>query len=170
MNCSKENFYEYGESIGIKSEDLKKLLDLAKNEIEDSKSIIPEKILQKDDLRIDRHGLTVGSLKKSIEESGLPDDAFVLTERVEDVYYERHGWSVYLKEGHHFHSVLSMNEKMRKEIERREKGFEPEYPGIEDPNEHICEDENFLNEMKDQYTPAWCSFSDEGFLFINLHY
>lgn len=43
--------------------------------------------------------LTVGKLRKFLEEhSELPDDALVLTQRVEDKYYEKNGWGVVLKE------------------------------------------------------------------------
>ena len=45
--------------------------------------------------------LTVGRLKKFLENNpDLPDDALVLTQRVEDKYYEENGWGVVLKEGY----------------------------------------------------------------------
>jgi hypothetical protein len=34
--------------------------------------------------------LTVGELKKYLED--YPDDALAVSQRVEDVYYEKHGW------------------------------------------------------------------------------
>ena len=44
--------------------------------------------------------LTIGKLRKFLQEHPeLPDYALVLTQRVEDVYYEQHGWGVVLKEG-----------------------------------------------------------------------
>jgi len=36
------------------------------------------------------HYLTVGELKKIIK--NIPDDARVLYERIEDVYFQEHGW------------------------------------------------------------------------------
>ena len=45
--------------------------------------------------------LTVGKLKEFINSHNLPDDAKVLIQRGEDVYYEKHGWGVYLEEGEH---------------------------------------------------------------------
>ena len=42
--------------------------------------------------------LTVGRLKEFLNEHNLPDDAKVVVERVEDSYYEKGGWGVYLKE------------------------------------------------------------------------
>lgn len=37
--------------------------------------------------------MTVGWLKKFIKENNIPDDAQIFVERVEDVYFEKHGWS-----------------------------------------------------------------------------
>jgi hypothetical protein len=42
--------------------------------------------------------LTVGKLKDFLSRHDFPDDAKVLVQRVEDIYYENHGWGVYLKE------------------------------------------------------------------------
>ena len=45
-----------------------------------------------------KHYLTVGQLKKQLED--YPDDALVVAERVEDVYYEEHGWQTLKKPNH----------------------------------------------------------------------
>lgn len=37
--------------------------------------------------------LTVGKLKKYIEENKLPDDALILYQRIEDFYFNKNGWS-----------------------------------------------------------------------------
>lgn len=37
--------------------------------------------------------MTVGWLKKFIEENNIPDDSEILVERVHDVYYTKYGWS-----------------------------------------------------------------------------
>lgn len=42
--------------------------------------------------------LTVKKLKEFINEQQLSDDAMIVIQRVEDVYYEKHGWQVYTKE------------------------------------------------------------------------
>lgn len=44
------------------------------------------------------HYLRVGDLKKQLE--NYPDDALVVAQRVEDVYYERHGWQTIDKPDH----------------------------------------------------------------------
>ena len=36
--------------------------------------------------------LTIGDIRKYLETHNPPDDAIVLVERVEDVYFEKHGW------------------------------------------------------------------------------
>jgi len=45
--------------------------------------------------------LTVGDLKAFLSKYDLPDNAKIMIQRVEDVYYEKHNWAVYLKEGEH---------------------------------------------------------------------
>ena len=117
------------------------------------------------------HFLTVGQLREFLENNkNIPDDAKVLVQRVEDVYYEKHGWGVVLKEGEHYHSHLEMNKNMREEIERRARGEEPHY-AIDDPNEAIMSDED-LEMIKEQYHPAWCcvKYKEDKHLYIDLHY
>ena len=46
--------------------------------------------------------LTVGDLRKYLETHNPPDDAIVLVERVEDIYFEKHGWETTKK----VHSIL----------------------------------------------------------------
>lgn len=41
------------------------------------------------------HYLTVGRLKEYLE--SYPDDTLVVSQRVEDVYYEKHGWETIKK-------------------------------------------------------------------------
>lgn len=48
-----------------------------------------------------REFLTVGGLKEFLYKHNLPNDSKVVIQRVEDVYYEKHNWGVYLKEGEH---------------------------------------------------------------------
>lgn len=55
------------------------------------------KEISKDGLKKYDDYLTVGKLKDFLNRYNLPDDANVVIQRVEDVYYEKHGWGVYLK-------------------------------------------------------------------------
>jgi hypothetical protein len=45
--------------------------------------------------------LTVGDLKEFLNKNNFPDDSKVLIQRIEDVYYEKLKWGVYLKKGEH---------------------------------------------------------------------
>jgi hypothetical protein len=113
--------------------------------------------------------LTVGRLKKFLENNpDLPDDALVLTQRVEDKYYEENGWGVVLKEGFWYHAFNENNIRMADEILRRENGEEPEYD-IEDPSKAITE---LNDENKEQYHPAFSClrYNDDNNLYIDLHY
>ena len=137
--------------------------------------------------------LTVGVLKKFIEENNLPDDAPVIVERVEDRYYEGNdisgmagcpdtedgiyppgsksdGWGVYLKKGDSYYDVETMNIRMKDEINRRKNGEPGKFPKIEDPQKYIIElDDN----LKTQYHPVWCPVfykDDPDVLFLDLHY
>ena len=47
------------------------------------------------------HYLTVGGLKEFLNKHKLPVSAKVVVQRIEDVYYEKYNWGVYLKEGEH---------------------------------------------------------------------
>lgn len=116
-----------------------------------------------------RYGLKVGDLRKFLDENpGLSDDAPVLVERIEDFYFEKNGWGVYLKEGESYHDIKSMNERMNEEIERRARGEEPHY-GMEDPSKYIRE---LTDEDMNQYIPTWCCviYTGDDALFIDLHY
>lgn len=152
------------------------------------------KIKKEDLYRYTEKGfLTVGRLKKFIQEQNLPDDAPVVVQRIEDRYYEGNdisgmrgcpdtedgiyppgsrseGWGVYLKEGEAYRSVEMMNAKMEEEIIRRENGSPEEFPMIKDPKEYIIEPGD---EFKDQYHPVWSPVlyrDDKDILFLDLHY
>jgi len=43
--------------------------------------------------------LTVGGLQAFIKEHNLPENAPVVIQRIEDIYYKKHGWDVYPKPG-----------------------------------------------------------------------
>ena len=139
-------------------------------------------------------GLTVGRLRKFLNDNNLPDDAKVLVQRVEDSYYEGSdisgmggcretedgiyppgskaaGWKVILKKGEFYHDRLEFNKKMLDEIERRNKGEKPHY-SMEDPALYISTEEE-LESMKEQYSPAWSYVrykDDQNNLYLDLHY
>lgn len=57
--------------------------------------------ISKAELQKYEHFLTVGELKEFLYKHNIPNDSKVLIQRIEDVYFEKHGWDVYLKEGEH---------------------------------------------------------------------
>lgn len=101
------------------------------------------KTLSKEDLKYLNHHLTIGKLREFLNNSDLPDDGLVMIERVEDVYYEKHGWKVYLKDGQ----------------------YTPEF-------REESADEAKVQESMNQYHPAWCvtTYTQDDNLFIDLHY
>jgi hypothetical protein len=115
------------------------------------------------------HYLTVGDLKKFLRDNpDITDDAPVVVERIQDIYFKDNGWGVYLKEGDSYYWKSKLNEDMKEEIERRKRGEEPEY-SMEDPSLYIEEpSEKDMN----QYIPTWCcvKYPNENILFIDLHY
>lgn len=66
--------------------------------MEQLKEITKEELINSYD-----HYLTVGRLKEFLNKHNLPDTAKVVVQRVEDVYYEKHNWGVYLKEMEQYH-------------------------------------------------------------------
>lgn len=138
----------------------------------EAKPTIPPKRLTRDEVVSDKSPrLTVGDLKRHIEENQIPDSAPVLIERVTDFYYEQGNWGVLLKPGIHYDQAVKANERMRQEIERRARGEEPHFE-IDDPARFILEN-SVLEEFQEQYTPAWScvKYRDEdSILFIDLHY
>jgi len=113
--------------------------------------------------------LTVGRLRKFLDQHPeIPDDALVLAQRVEDMYYEKGGWGVVLKEGHYYNMVKTNNVRMQEEIQRRKNGEHPKYE-IEDPSKYITE---LTDGWKEQYHPAWSclKYRDDDNLYIDLHY
>ncbi len=120
----------------------------------------------------DSHYLTVGRLLEFIKEHSIPEDAIIVTQRIEDVYYEKHNWGVYTKEGEHYHNAVNTNENMNQEIDRRMLGEEPHY-SMENPAAYLMS-ESDMEFLKEQYHPVWCPvlYKDDrdDILFLDLHY
>lgn len=113
------------------------------------------------------HGLTVGRLKQFLNKYQLPDDAPVLIQRIEDMYYEKHDWGVYLKEGEHTHYCKSWNEDIKCEFLDAKK-----YPKLVGEELKPFTDKQIKDSME-QYHPAFSCVQyndDKDILFIDLHY
>lgn len=124
--------------------------------------------LTKEKLKSYTDFLTVGKLKEFLDKNKLPDDAIVVVQRVQDVYYEKHHWGVYLKKGFHTYNFEKRNEDIKSG-----KYFDKDnYPNIKKEN-LVPMTEEELKETMEQYHPAFCCVNykdDEDILFIDLHY
>ena len=99
------------------------------------------------------HGLTVGELKKFLTKNNLPDDAPVIVQRVEDVYFNENHWGVYLKEGESTWNLRLYEASHKDEVSP------------------LTEDE--IKQSMEQYHPAFACAKypdDNDILFIDLHY
>jgi hypothetical protein len=129
------------------------------------------KVLSKEKLLSYResHYLTVGRLLEFIKENNIPEDAIVVSQRVEDIYFETHSWGVYQKEGEHTHWMRNMNGKIDSGVfDDKEK-----FPMItEEMKKKFTEDD--INEAMDQYHPVWSPVlhkdDKDDILFLDLHY
>lgn len=133
--------------------------------------------MTKEELLNKKLHFTMESLRRFVKENGdLSDDVPVVIERVTDNYFEGRefngstisGWDVLKVEGYHYHSSLAWNEKMQEEIERRERGEEPEYE-MENPSEFIFGEEK-LEEMKEQFYIGEGITTDKEVIYIYSHY
>ena len=133
--------------------------------------------MTKEELLNKKLHFTMESLRRFVKENeDLGDDTPILIERVTNNYFEGRelngvqigGWDVLKVEGYHYHSSLEWNEKMQEEIERRERGEEPEYE-MENPSEFIFGEEK-LEEMKEQFYIGEGITTDKEVIYIYSHY
>ena len=124
--------------------------------------------ITKEELTKRFHGLTVGELKEFLLEHNIPDNAVVVTQRVEDVYYEKHNWGCYLKEGEHSFNLKRWNE----DIDSGKYLNKEEYPNMNEENLLKATSEEIKNSMEKYTIASSCVFykEDPDILFIDLHY
>ena len=133
--------------------------------------------MTKEDLLNKKLHFTMESLRRFVKENeDLGDDTPILIERVTDNYFQKRdfngneisGWDVLKVEGYHYHSSLAWNEKIQAEIQRRERGEEPEY-GMENPSEFIFAEKQ-LEEMKEQFYIGEGITTCKEIIYIYSHY
>ena len=119
------------------------------------------------------HFCTVGDLKKFIEKHNLPDDAKILAQRVEDMYFENGkihpkftAWETINKEGEWYHYALDWNERVDGEFKDKEA-----YPNLT-PDMLIKIEGEELEKTKTKYIVCWCpvKYPDDNNLYLDLHY
>jgi hypothetical protein len=130
--------------------------------------VVPERIISQEELKDKwEHNLTVGDLLDYIEKNNLPRDAKVLSQRIEDRYFETGGWGVVVKEGHWFDSMVERN----KDIDAGEYDDPEEYPLLESKRPAKFPEDD-LDQLMEQYHPVWCGvkYKDDDNLYLDLHY
>lgn len=113
-----------------------------------------------------RNFCTIKDLKNFIEKYKIPDDAKIFLQRVEDVYFEKHNWETENKEGYHYYSCLSHNEK----VDSGEFANKEEYPLLEEiPNKFSEKD---LELAKEKYYACWSpvKYPEDNNLYLDSHY
>jgi hypothetical protein len=126
------------------------------------------KEITKKELKESAFCLTVGRLKEFLDEHNLPDDAIVVVQRIKDVYFEKHGWGVYLKEGDETYRFEQHNEDIKsgKYLDKEK------YPNVTKKNLKPFSKKQ-IKETMNQYHPAWSCVKykdDDNVLFIDSHY
>lgn len=123
-----------------------------------------EELLNKQNL-----SLTMKQLREFVNKNtDIKDNAPVLIERVEDVYFKEGGWDLLKVGGFQYHSQLCINNNMQEEIGRRERGEEPEYE-MEDPSKYIATEEE-LETFKEEFYIPHCITTDKEIVYIYSHY
>lgn len=140
---------------------------------ENKTSLVPGNISPESLENFKRDFCTVGKLLKflneKLESGDLTEDSLVLSQRIEDRYFETDGWGVVRKKGWWYHYALDHNKK----IDECYYLNKEEFPNIEenDPilNKYSEED---LEQIKDQYHPVFCPvfYNDDNNLFLDSHY
>ena len=112
--------------------------------------------------------LTVGELKKFLNKHQISDDSIVVVQRVEDVYYDKNHWGVYLKEG----DIFCQTKQWNKDVESGKYLDKEKYPKI-NPNKLRMVPVEEMKELMEQYHPIWSCVrykDDKDILFLDLHY
>jgi hypothetical protein len=127
------------------------------------------KDLSLEELKDYKEYCTIGQLLDFINEYNLPRDNKVLVERVEDVYYEEHGWKTVKKEEFMFWSEMELINKAKSG------GFnnKEDYPLMtEEKINNIIEMEKTIDGTKNEYHPVFSpvKYKDDDNLYLDLHY
>lgn len=109
--------------------------------------------------------MTIKELREAI--TNLPDDGEVYVQRIEDKYFENHGWSVKKMEGEWYHKFLQWN----KDIDSGKYLDREQYPNMI-PEKHLTKLTNEdLESAKEQYIDTHCCINyDKKNLYITSHY
>jgi hypothetical protein len=160
INClSKDDMY----ILFNKAEALGVICEIMIEKTKPAKDLIIEQLHQ-ENLSY-KHNLNVGQLKEFLIKNNVPDSAKVLSQRIEDTYYDNNSWSTVKKKGERWHYFNDLNKKCEGEFLDKE-----QYPLIDDVNKYKT-DEKTLNEAKEEFSPVWCcvKYENDDNLYLHLH-
>jgi hypothetical protein len=112
---------------------------------------------------------TVGELLEFIKRHNIPMDAKILAQRVEDKYFEKHGWGSVKKQGDEYYSIKRLVDKAKS----GEFSDKDRYPKMtQGMIDDILVYEKELSNTLDEYHPIWCpvKYKDDDNLYLDLHY
>lgn len=113
------------------------------------------------------HGLTMGDLAEFVYKNPqIPRNTKILTERIEDKYFQNYNWKTLLVEGEQYYNAEEFNNKMLQEIDDR-KNCKGQYQKELNPQDAIVE---LTDDFKEEFFPAWCISKDKNFVYIFNHY
>lgn len=118
--------------------------------------------------------LTVGKLLDFLNElmdSGqINRDSLVLSQRVEDFYFEENEWGVVKKQGEHYQWFVDHNKKIDDGFYLDKEKFPLELNSQERFLQKISDEQ--IEESLDQYHPVYSSlkFNDDSNVYLNIHY
>lgn len=128
-------------------------------------SKLPREIRKEDLSSRYREYLTVKELREMLEK--YPDDAKILVQRIEDMYFQKYNWGVVFKEGDATRMTREFNEKLRDgTLSNKE-----EYPELESERYRETTEEE-MRIYHEQYHPVWCvvEYPNDENLYLDLHY
>lgn len=110
--------------------------------------------------------MTVGELLKYIEDHNIPHTATVVYQRIEDIYFENHGWYTIKKPSEAYYNAIQWN----KDIDSGKYLDKEEYPNMTE--EHLTKIEpQQLAQMKNEYVPVFSAvLYDLDHLYLDAHY
>lgn len=112
------------------------------------------------------HGLTVGRLLDHIEKYKLSRDTLIMCQRVEDIYFENHGWSTLKKKGEEYHKA----EEWNNDIDRGKYLDTDQYPLMKKEDLVKISPETMDRLKEEYYTIHNVIHFDDDYLYLSGHY
>lgn len=122
---------------------------------------------QEKEIETYNHYCTVGVLLDFIEKYKISRDSKILTQRIEDVYFEKHNWTTIKKEGEVYNHCLNVKNNANNGVYDDKE----QYPLMdkETLNKHKNMD---LTPLLEEYIVVWSPvyYKDSKHLFLDCHY